>query len=330
MAAKWFAEFFYSQLLVTLPYPKKSFAGQTVIVTGSNTGLGLEAARHFVRLNASKVILAVRTVSKGEAAKADILKSLPNTDPKVVEVWTLDLCSFESVKEFASKVNGLERLDVVVENAGMATGHWKEVEGNEIMIATNVISTEFLALLVLPKLRESASKFNTVPRLSIVSSELHFMCKFEERKEEDIFAALNRKEGANIGERYAVSKLLEVFFVRELAKKINESKKPKVIVNCMTPGACKSDFHRESTGLKALAMEVMKFLIARTTEAGSRTLFAGAAAGEESHGQFMANCVVAKPSPLVLSEEGAQLQKKLWDQLLKKLEAVRPGIEKNI
>lgn len=316
MTAKWFAEFFYSQFLVTLPYPKKSFAGQTVIVTGSNTGLGLEAARHFVRLNASKVILAVRTVSKGEAAKANIIASLPKVDPKVIEVWSLDLCSFESVKEFAKQLNRLERLDVVVENAGMETGHWKEVEGNEITITTNVISTELLALLLLPKLRESASKFNMVPRLSIVSSDLHFMCRFEERKEENIFAALNRKEDANIGERYfpfscplflllaimlvlmksryAVSKLLEVFFVRELAKKINESKKPKIIVNCMTPGACKSDFDRESTGLKALVMEVLKFLIARTTEAGSRALFAGAAAGEESHGQYMANCVVAE------------------------------------
>ncbi|CZR63677.1 related to light induced alcohol dehydrogenase Bli-4 [Phialocephala subalpina] len=330
MTAKWFTDFFYSQLLVTLPYPKTSFSGQIVIVTGSNTGLGLEAARHFVRLNASKVILAVRTLSKGEAAKANILATLPNAYPKIIEIWPLDLSSFESVKQFANKVNGLERLDVVVENAGMATGHWKEVEGNEIMITTNVISTGLLALLVLPKLRESASKYNMVPRLSIVSSELHFMCKFEERKEEDIFAALNRKEGAKIGERYAVSKLLEVFFVRELAKKINESKKPKVIVNCMTPGACKSDFDRESTGLKAVVMGVLKFLIARTTEAGSRTLLAGATAGEESHGQYMTNCVVDKPSPLVLSEEGAVLQKKLWDQLLKKLEVIQPDIEKNI
>ena len=94
--------------------------------------------------------------------------------------------------------------------------------------------------------------------------------------------------------RYGLTKLLEVFFVRELAKKINESSKAKIIVNCMTPGACYSDFDRESTGLKKKLMAVAKFLIARSTEAGSRTEVAAVAAGEESHGQYMENCVVAR------------------------------------
>ncbi len=200
----------------------------------------------------------------------------------------------------------------MVKNAGISTNYWKEFEGIESILATNVISTELLALLLLPKLRETATRFNTVPRLSIVASDLHFLVKFEERNEVDIFAALNDKEKTNFGERYVlhssleiegitghkhrygVTKLLEVFFVRELAKKIDESRKPKVIVNCMTPGACNSDFDRESTGLKRLLMKVAAFLIARTTEAGSRTEVAGITAGEESHGQYMENCVVAR------------------------------------
>lgn len=64
--------FVYSQLFVTPEYPTKSFAGQTVIVTGSNTGLGLEFARNFVQLNAEKVILAVRKLAAGEEAKISI------------------------------------------------------------------------------------------------------------------------------------------------------------------------------------------------------------------------------------------------------------------
>lgn len=87
---------------------------------------------------------------------------------------------------------------------------------------------------------------------------------------------------------------MEIFFVRELADKINESKQPKVIINCMTPGACKSDFFRESKGLEVIFMTVMGFLVARKTEVGARTLVASAAAGEESHGQYMADCAVAK------------------------------------
>ena len=71
-------EFFYNQLLFTV-------SSQTIIVTGSNVGLGLEAARHFTRLNADKVILAVRSFNKGSDAKKLIEESTKRT--KVVEVW---------------------------------------------------------------------------------------------------------------------------------------------------------------------------------------------------------------------------------------------------
>ena len=60
-----------------LPYPTESFEGQTIIVTGANTGLGLEAARHFTRLNAAKVILGCRSVSKGEEAALSIAANSP-------------------------------------------------------------------------------------------------------------------------------------------------------------------------------------------------------------------------------------------------------------
>lgn len=95
-ALSWFFGFLYSQFLVTPPKPTKSFAEQTVIVTGANTGLGLEAARHITRLNATKVILAVRNTSKGEAAKRSIEESTGRLG--VVEVWPLDLSNYESVK----------------------------------------------------------------------------------------------------------------------------------------------------------------------------------------------------------------------------------------
>lgn len=65
-------DFFYSQLFERPAYPTSSYTGKTVIVTGSNTGLGQETARHFARLGASRLILAVRNLDKGHNAKHDI------------------------------------------------------------------------------------------------------------------------------------------------------------------------------------------------------------------------------------------------------------------
>lgn len=195
-----FLEFIYSQFFEYLPYPKRSFSGQTIIVTGSNTGLGLEAARHFARLDAAKVILAVRSIPKGEAAQKSIETS---TNRKgVVEVWNLDLGSYESVKGFAKKAEGLNRLDALVENAGVVKTVWSVQEDNESTITTNVVSTFLLGLLLLPKLRETGQKFNTTPHLAVTCSEVHSWTPLNERKSKSIFDALNDKETAKMGERY--------------------------------------------------------------------------------------------------------------------------------
>ena len=104
-------------------------------MTGANTGLGKEAARHFVRLRASKVILACRSVVKGEEAKRDIESTTRCTG--VLEVWPLDLADYESIKSFATRAEGLERLDVVLENAGVNTKSFKLVAGNEMNVAVS-------------------------------------------------------------------------------------------------------------------------------------------------------------------------------------------------
>ena len=125
---------FVREQFTALPYPDTQHTGQTVIVTGSNVGLGLEAARHFTRLNAEKVILAVRSLEKGENAK----KSIEETTGRagVLEVWQLDLSSYESVKEFVKKAEGLKRLDAIVENAGISRDYYSKMEDNESTITT--------------------------------------------------------------------------------------------------------------------------------------------------------------------------------------------------
>jgi retinol dehydrogenase-12 len=190
----------YSQLFVTPVYPTHDFTGQTVIVTGSNVGLGFEAARHYARLNCAKLILGVRTVSKGENAKESILVSTKRTSD-YIEVWPLDLSSSTSVKAFAKRAEGLERVDVLVENAGLSVAGWEVMEGSEASLQVNVINTFLLALLMLRVLRKTAKKFGTMPHLEIVSSEAHFLTGFKERDEDDIYAKLNDEKAFDLQDR---------------------------------------------------------------------------------------------------------------------------------
>lgn len=159
-----------------IPIPTTSFQGQTVIVTGSNTGLGLEAAKHFVRLDAEVVILAVRSLERGEAAKASIEASTKRKN--VVQVWQLEMDKYDSIKSFASRCNSLERLDAVVENAGLLRNTYEESEGTEISIKVNVIGTFLLALNLFPILRRSYGKTGRTPRLVITSSSVHYNVGF--------------------------------------------------------------------------------------------------------------------------------------------------------
>ena len=315
--------FLYSQLFVKPAYPTRMLNGQTVIVTGSNTGLGKEAARHFARLGAAKLILAVRNTKAGEAAKTDI-EQTTQCAPGTVEVWPLDLGDYDSVKSFAARASKeLERVDVLCENAGIATGKKRMVQGHESHITVNVISTFLLALLMLPKLKDTAKKFETRPRLTVVSSEVHGWCKFPERDEPNILAALDASE--DLGERYPVSKLLEVLVIRQIAPRM---KGAGVTLNMLNPGLCHSELSRDA----GLGLEVMKFFLARSTEVGSRTLVAAGLAGEESHGKYMSDAVVAEQalSAFVRSEEGDRAGKKVWKELGDILDQIEPGVTGNI
>ena len=194
-------KFLRDQLFTTLPYPQESAAGQTVIVTGANVGLGFEAAKHFVRLGAAKVILAVRDEEKGEAARRSIHDS--EKGQRVAEVWSLDLCSYESVKQFAERAREtLPRVDVLLENAGVAKYAYSVAEDNETSITVNVVSTFLLALLLLPKLQETAIRYNVTPHLTIVTSNVHFFTQFPEKSSPDLFNTLADKDTANMADRY--------------------------------------------------------------------------------------------------------------------------------
>lgn len=271
--------------------------GKTVIVVGASTGLGLEAARHYVRLGAGQVILGVRSESRGEAAKRNILASV---EPSVaaackVETRLIDLASFASVQHFAHQVSTeLETIDIAVLNAGISKqGFGVTKDGWEENNQVNALAPTLLSLLLLPKMRISATA-DWTPRLSIVGSRAHQTVpeKAAWLDADNILQDLNRdQEIAGFGGRYAVSKLLVMFAMREISKVATGADgKPQVVVNLLNPGACKSDLARdwESWGQKA-TLAVIQHTICKTTEEGSRTLVFGSGYGEVSHGLWIHN-----------------------------------------
>lgn len=280
----------FSNLFITLPYPEGDLKNQVIIVTGSNTGLGFEASRHLLRLGVTKLIMGVRNLEKGERAKRELLTSTKREEMRI-EVWQVDMDSYNSVKAFASRAASLPRLDAVLANAGILTETFAITEDNEKTITTNVVSTFLLFLLTLPKLRQSAEQFGIVPRFVIPNSALHYMAPLKELdvKEGHIFATLNDPKIANMGQmaRYPVSKLLDLYIVRELADRMRSSKKPVVVINTPNPSYCQSGLLGPNAG-KGFGERH----IARSTELGSRALVHGILSGVESQGQYLTNCHV--------------------------------------
>ena len=336
--------FLYSQLFKRPPYPTGSFAGKTVVISGSNTGLGKEAARHFARLGASRLILAVRSVDKGDAAKHDI-ETTTHCAKDVVQVWQLDMASYANVARFAARVDAeLDRVDILLANAGVVRATYSTAEDNEEMVTVNVVSTFLLAALVMPKLRASAAKFDTRPTFTITTSGAHVFTQFPQKSAPDgqLFATLNDKATAerHWGDQYPVSKMLEIFGVRAIGEQSPAAVFP-VTVNCVGPGFCHSELGRDypTWGLWLMKLVLardyptwglwlMKLVLARSTECGGRTLVHAGAQGADSHGQYLADCEIA-PAPVVTSRDGKAVQDRVWAELVEKLEAIKPGVTSN-
>ncbi|RFN43445.1 hypothetical protein FIE12Z_12324 [Fusarium flagelliforme] len=316
----------YSNLFVTLPYPetKQDLSDKVIIVSGSNTGLGYESCQHLLRLGLGKLIMAVRNLDKGEEARSELLK-LTKREPESIEVWFLDMASYESVKKFAARANALPRLDVVLANAGLATSdEFTMVEDNERTITVNVISTFLLFFLLLPKLRKS-----TYPgKFVIPNSATHYWAPYKEiipdGKTEPIFSRLNDPAKSDMANRYYVSKLIVLYLIREIANRLDGSEKNNVIINTPNPSYCKSGLMREK------ADQVPPDFLARTAEMGSRALVSGVLAGRESNGKYMTNSQIHDPACHVTNKMGVKIQSALFKELLEKLEAIAPGVTKSI
>ncbi|KAI0409302.1 NAD(P)-binding protein [Xylaria palmicola] len=320
----------YGKFCVTLPIPSETpeLPHSIVIVTGANGGLGFEASKHLSRLGVGKLIMAVRNADKGEEAKMRILASTERPESSI-EVWDLDMDSNASIEAFANRVADLPRLDGVLANAGIMTTKFNLSEGNERSFNINVVGTFFLLLLLLPKMRESGKNTGSPCRFSIPNSALHYVAPLSELQPGDrsIIDRLNDPKTSDMQGRYNLTKLLVVYLVREFAGRCQSSTKGTCIINTPNPSFCKSNLAQDE---RAAGYKVFEATMARSTEEGSRVLVNGLLAGSETNGHYLTNCKVQMPSSHVTSDWGQEVQVRFFNELLDKVDKIRPGISSHI
>lgn len=123
--------------------------------------------------------------------------------------------------------------------------------------------------------------------------------------------------------RYQATKLMEVLFTRELVARLGSS--TRVIINLVNPGLCTSNLERNS-GKPSVVLRLVRRILDRTTEVGSRTLVLGASAPASSHGEFQSDGANQDVEAWIYTEVGQRAQKKVFEQTLQILEARKSGI----
>ncbi|KAJ7460031.1 hypothetical protein B0H11DRAFT_2316157 [Mycena galericulata] len=332
MAKLTFLGLIRSQYAKRPPVFTADLTGKTVIVVGANGGLGFEATKHFARMNPGRLILACRSMAKGQEALEQIKAE---TGCQTLELWILDLAEFASVRRFADKFEQEGgRLDYLIANAAIILPKFEpSKDGYETALQVNCISMPLLALRLLPQMVRTAREHSTAPRIVVVASEVHYMATLEKKvlNSPNILATLGSAEYCTpkkLDGRYFVTKLLNIMFVRALNDRISAS--TPLVVNAVTPGYCYSNVRTSLTGVTAIAGRLMEIALALPTEVGSRELV-WAALGEPQNpdklrGEYIALQRVEEVSDFLLSPDGKRAQNRIWDELIAMLSNVDPRV----
>jgi NAD(P)-dependent dehydrogenase (short-subunit alcohol dehydrogenase family) len=266
--------------------------GQTFLITGGNTGIGLAAARNFAG-RGGRVYLACRSRAKGETAVAALIEATGNHQ---IGYLPLDLADLDSVRACAQDFLARdEPLHVLVNNAGVAGSRGLTRDGFELTFGVNHVGHFVLTTALLDRLAASAPA-----RVVTVSSDAHYAAPGID------FGAVRRRTRHITGmPEYAVSKLANVLFSQELARRAAGR---GVTTYALHPGVVASDIWRR------VPWPVRPLMTRRmlTTEQGARTPVYCATAPELAgvSGRFYIDAHEADPSRVATPE----LAGSLWER----------------
>jgi NAD(P)-dependent dehydrogenase (short-subunit alcohol dehydrogenase family) len=213
---------------------------QVCVVTGATSGIGKAAAAALARQGA-EIIVVGRDPGRAEATAAAI--QADGAPPPKVEI--ADLARLDQVRALAGRLNQtLDRIDVLINNAGLVLNERQVTpDGYEHVFAVNHLAPFLLTNLLRPKLTASAPG-----RVITVSSDAHTAARLD-------LDDPNLEHGWSSWRSYSNSKLANILFTRELARRLDGT---GVTANCLHPGVVRTGFGRDARPLMRVGITIAK------------------------------------------------------------------------
>ncbi|XP_043117349.1 retinol dehydrogenase 13 [Puntigrus tetrazona] len=274
--------------------------GKTVVITGANTGIGMETAKDMARRGA-RVVMACRDLTRAENAADCIRRSTGNGN---VVTRHLNLASLYSIREFAKEfIATEERLDILINNAGvMMCPKWITEDGFETQLGVNHLGHFLLTNLLLGMLkRSSPSRVVNVSSIAHVGGKIEFDDMFFDKMPYSPLLS------------YKQSKLANVLFSRELARR---SKGTGVSSFCLHPGVIRTELVRHILvryPVLKIILSLPCILLMKTPWQGAQTsIYCAVTDGLESKsGCYFSDCAEKDPAPEGKDDEAAR---RLWEE----------------
>jgi NAD(P)-dependent dehydrogenase (short-subunit alcohol dehydrogenase family) len=270
-------------------------SGRTILVTGASSGIGLAASRKLAAMGA-ELVLVGRDPARLDAAAAAVRA---RSSSGAVSTLRHDLSSLAAVRALAAEVRERHpRVHVLVNNAGgVSVARELTADGLERTFAVNHLAPYLLTRLLLDRLVESEPA-----RIVTVSSVAHRRARID-------LSDLQLERGYAIMRAYGRSKLANVLFTRELARRVAGT---RVTANCLHPGTVSTRIWSGAPWYARPILAVMKPFM-RSAEEGAETLvhLASSPEVERLSGAYLEKGKVVDPAPQARDEA---LARRLWDE----------------
>jgi NAD(P)-dependent dehydrogenase (short-subunit alcohol dehydrogenase family) len=259
-----------------------TLSGKTFLVTGATEGIGKAAARHLASRGAT-VCLVGRNREKTERVVAELQAQTGNAH---LDFLLADLSHLAQVRSVAEQFQARHaRLEVLVNNAGgLFQARQLSADGHELTFALNHLSYFLLTVLLLDLLRKTPGA-----RVVSTSSAAHALSRL------DLATVATRERGYTAFGAYGDSKLANILFTRELARRLEGT---GVTATCFHPGWVSTGFGLNNPGLLSRVMALTAPLFARSPEQGADTLIwlATSAQAAGLNGEYVADREIALPT----------------------------------